>query len=62
MEDGRPMTAHTVNNVRCMIESNRIKSIADDGCLADIAPTVLKLMGVKKPDEMTGKSLVEVEN
>lgn len=60
VEDGRPMTAHTVNRVRCIIESDRIKSIENDGCLADIAPTVLKLMGVTKPDEMTGKSLVEV--
>jgi len=53
--DGSICTAHTTNKVPCIIIGSKIKR---NGSLYDIAPTVLKLMGIKKPKEMTGKSLV----
>lgn len=57
-EDGSPNTAHTTNLVPCiLIDSNYSKSIKD-GKLGDLAPTILELMGVNKPKEMTGLSLL----
>jgi 2,3-bisphosphoglycerate-independent phosphoglycerate mutase len=56
--DGTPNTAHTTNPVPCIIIDKDVQH-AKDGRLADIAPTVLKLMGLKKPAEMTGNSLVD---
>ncbi len=55
-EDGAPFTAHTTNLVPlCVVGANvRLR----DGCLADIAPTMLELMGLKQPPEMTGKTLI----
>jgi 2,3-bisphosphoglycerate-independent phosphoglycerate mutase len=55
--DGSPNTAHTTNPVPCILIDDRFSSIAD-GRLADIAPTLLKLMEVPAPSEMTGKSLL----
>jgi len=55
--DGSPNTAHTTNPVPCIVIDKDCKSVTD-GRLADIAPTVLKLMGLQQPSEMTGKSLV----
>lgn len=55
--DGTPNTAHTTNPVPCILIDDRYNSIAD-GRLADIAPTLLKLMEVPAPVEMTGKSLL----
>ncbi len=55
--DGSPNTAHTTNPVPCIVIDKDIKKV-DDGRLADIAPTVLKLMGIAQPAEMTGKALV----
>ena len=53
-----PWTAHTNNKVRAiMVGEPRIKKIKNGG-LADVAPTILKLLGVPKPADMTGKSLV----
>ncbi len=53
-----PWTAHTNNKVRAiMVGEPRIKKIKNGG-LADVAPTILKLLGVKQPSDMTGKSLV----
>ncbi|MGY8941669.1 MAG: 2,3-bisphosphoglycerate-independent phosphoglycerate mutase [Flavobacteriales bacterium] len=54
--DGSPHTAHTTNPVPVIVLSDAVSAI-HDGVLADIAPTVLKLMGVDQPVEMTGKSL-----
>ncbi|MFY0643202.1 MAG: 2,3-bisphosphoglycerate-independent phosphoglycerate mutase [Bacteroidia bacterium] len=56
-EDGTPNTAHTTNLVPCYIVSDENLNTSD-GVLADIAPTVLKMMGVNQPQEMTGQSLV----
>ncbi len=55
--DGSPNTAHTTNPVPCIVISNSNYKVSE-GRLADIAPTVLKLMGLQQPAEMTGKSLV----
>ena len=55
--DGSPNTAHTTNPVPCIVIDNDYKKVTN-GRLADIAPTVLKLMGMSQPAEMTGQSLV----
>ena len=54
---GSPHTAHTKNMVPIIIVDHKIKKVSD-GILADIAPTVLDLMNIKKPKLMTGKSLI----
>ena len=56
--DGTPNTAHSLNPVPIVVVSDRVKSVKS-GILADVAPTVLDLMGLEKPAEMTGESLVE---
>lgn len=56
-KDGTPNTAHSLNPVPCILVSDRYRSISD-GILADLAPTILKMMGVKAPVEMTGKELI----
>jgi 2,3-bisphosphoglycerate-independent phosphoglycerate mutase len=56
--DGTPNTAHSLNPVPIVVVSDRVKSVKN-GILADVAPTVLDLMGLAKPAEMTGESLVE---
>ena len=58
-EDGSPHTAHTTNPVPVIYVSNRaVQASIVSGKLADFAPTLLSLMGVERPDEMTGKILV----
>ena len=56
-DDGSVHTAHTTNLVPCILLDAHYKSIAD-GKLGDIAPTVLKLMGIDIPDDMSGTPLV----
>ncbi|MBZ9627473.1 2,3-bisphosphoglycerate-independent phosphoglycerate mutase [Psychroflexus sp. CAK57W] len=56
-EDGSPNTAHTTNPVPFILVDKDIKSIKD-GILGDIAPTILDLMDIKKPDLMTQNSLL----
>ena len=56
-EDNKPMTAHTTNLVRMIITREGLK--LRNGCLADISPTILDMLGVLKPVEMTGNSLIE---
>ncbi|VAW16842.1 2,3-bisphosphoglycerate-independent phosphoglycerate mutase [hydrothermal vent metagenome] len=55
--DGSPNTAHTTNPVPLILVDNDIKEIKD-GVLGDIAPTILKLMGIQQPQLMTQKPLV----
>lgn len=55
--DGSPNTAHTTNMVPIIIVDNQIKKVRD-GILGDIAPTILDLMSIKRPELMTGKSLI----
>lgn len=58
-EDGSPHTAHTLNPVRFIVAGNRFKQArVRDGRLGDIAPTILKAMNLRQPDQMTGKSLI----
>jgi 2,3-bisphosphoglycerate-independent phosphoglycerate mutase len=57
-EDGSPNTAHTTNPVPVWIISDAVSAVKD-GILADVAPTILHLMEIKKPIEMTGSLLVE---
>jgi 2,3-bisphosphoglycerate-independent phosphoglycerate mutase len=54
--DGSPHTAHTTNPVPVVVLSEHVHSI-HNGILADVAPTVLKLMGIPQPPEMTGTAL-----
>lgn len=57
-EDGSPNTAHTTNLVPIiMVDKNDVLTVKD-GKLGDLAPTILKLMGVEKPDDMTGNILL----
>jgi 2,3-bisphosphoglycerate-independent phosphoglycerate mutase len=56
--DGSPNTAHTTNPVPCFLIDNDYKKIKN-GKLGDIAPTILKMMGVATPKEMTGEILVD---
>jgi 2,3-bisphosphoglycerate-independent phosphoglycerate mutase len=56
-EDGTPNTAHSLNPVPSILISDDYKSIKE-GILADVAPTLLTIMGVPIPKEMTGKILV----
>ena len=53
-----PWTAHTNNKVRAILVSNPPYRKIKNGGLSDVAPTILKLLGIKQPREMTGKSLV----
>ncbi len=54
-----PFTAHTTNPVPFMlINYDQEYTLAEDGCLADIIPTLIDMMGMTKPEQMTGKSLL----
>ena len=55
--DGTPNTAHTINKVPCFILNTQYSSISA-GKLCDVAPTILKIMGIEQPVEMDGISLV----
>ena len=57
--DGSPFTAHTTNPVPCILLGGPNKATLHDGKLGDVGPTVLKLMGIEKPEEMSGKVMVE---
>lgn len=67
-ENGQPWTAHTTNPVPSILiegegakiqgHGNQVK-LRSDGCLADIAPTILEIMQLPQPPEMTGRSLIE---
>ncbi len=58
-ETGDPFTAHTTNPVPfILVNADDKYTLAEGGCLADIAPTLLELMGIEQPAEMTGKSLL----
>lgn len=66
-EDGNPWTAHTTNPVPfILVEGEKRKipghgadvALRQDGCLADIAPTILEILELPQPPEMTGRSLI----
>jgi 2,3-bisphosphoglycerate-independent phosphoglycerate mutase len=56
--DGSPNTAHSMNLVPIIVISPDIKNVAS-GKLADVAPTILKLMEIEIPKEMTGNVLID---
>ena len=59
-ETGVPFTAHTTNPVPfILINADPSYKLREGGCLADIIPTLIELMGMEQPQEMTGKSLLE---
>ncbi|MBE5982206.1 2,3-bisphosphoglycerate-independent phosphoglycerate mutase [Lacrimispora sp. AGF001] len=58
-ETGEPFTAHTTNPVPfILVNADPACKLREGGCLADIAPTLIELMGMEQPKEMTGKSLI----
>lgn len=59
IKTGEMVTEHTTNPVPCILVSKDVKKKKlSNGILADVAPTILKMMEIKKPKEMTGKSLI----
>lgn len=58
-ETGEPFTAHTTNQVPFIIVNAEPEyTLRENGCLADIVPTMIEMMGMEQPEEMTGKSLL----
>ena len=57
--DGTPNTAHSLNPVPCIYVTERKDAKVEDGRLADVAPTILKIMGIAQPSEMTGHALID---
>jgi 2,3-bisphosphoglycerate-independent phosphoglycerate mutase len=56
--DGTPNTAHSLNPVPCVYVTDRKDAVVAPGKLADVAPTMLKIMGLEQPKEMTGHALI----
>ena len=56
--DGTPNTAHSLNPVPCIYVTERKDAKVENGKLADVAPTMLKIMGLLQPKEMTGHALI----
>lgn len=56
--DGSPNTAHSLNPVPCVYVTDNKQASIKDGILADVAPSILKIMGLKAPADMTGTSLI----
>ncbi len=56
--DGSPNTAHTLNPVPVIVTADGV-AVREEGILGDVAPTVLELLGVEQPPQMTGRSLME---
>ena len=63
-ESGGPHTAHTTYDVPLIVVEPGLEgsSLRHDGRLADIAPTILELMGLSVPEEMTGEPLIRIGN
>lgn len=57
--DGTPNTAHTTNLVPCILVDDKYKGKLKDGKLGDLAPTILSLMGIPRPEQMTGDVLLD---
>ncbi len=55
---GSPFTAHTPSDVPLCVVDDRVKGLAEDGILADVAPTLLSLIEIDQPPEWTGRSLL----
>jgi 2,3-bisphosphoglycerate-independent phosphoglycerate mutase len=62
-DDGSPHTAHTVGKVRfILVDDTRKDRHLREGSLCDIAPTILEIMQIEQPEEMTGRSLIVTRN
>jgi len=57
--DNSPNTAHTLNPVPCIWVTNQENKTLENGILADVAPTILNIMGIDIPEEMTGRVLIK---
>lgn len=57
-EHNKPFTAHTINPVPCIITQEGLE-LREDGILADLAPTLLDILDIEQPEEMTGQSLIK---
>ena len=57
--DGTPNTAHSLNPVPCVYVTENKNAKIENGILADVAPSILHIMGLPQPAEMTGKQLIE---
>lgn len=57
--DGTPNTAHSLNPVPFVFVSNDAKAKVADGRLADVAPSILHILGLPQPEQMTGKNLIK---
>ena len=57
-EDDSPNTAHSLNPVPCVYVTENKDAKVSDGILADVAPSILSIMGLEQPKEMTGKNLL----
>jgi 2,3-bisphosphoglycerate-independent phosphoglycerate mutase len=59
-QTGKPHTAHTTNQVPfVLINAPKEMELKNSGALCDVAPTILQLLGIEQPAEMTGKSLIK---
>ena len=58
-DDGSPNTAHSLNPVPLIVTVSGLELRSSGGILADVAPTILQVLGIDQPGEMTGKSLIE---
>jgi 2,3-bisphosphoglycerate-independent phosphoglycerate mutase len=56
--DGSPNTAHSLNPVPVIVTAPNV-SLRSGGVLADVSPTLLQMLGIDQPDQMTGRSLIE---
>jgi 2,3-bisphosphoglycerate-independent phosphoglycerate mutase len=61
MATGQPHTAHTTNLVPLLYVGKRHAQFAETGALEDVSPTLLKIMGLSQPPEMTGEALIHFE-
>jgi 2,3-bisphosphoglycerate-independent phosphoglycerate mutase len=59
LEDKSPMTAHTINDVPLTLIGCGDVKLRDDGTLGDVAPTMLEILELEQPEEMTGRSLIQ---
>ena len=59
LNDGTPNTAHSLNPVPCVYVTENKNAKVENGRLADVAPTILKIMGLEVPAEMNGKVLIK---
>ena len=57
-EDGTPNTAHSLNPVPFIYVTNNNSATVKDGRLADVAPSILHILGLEQPADMTGENLI----